>query len=85
MGDHPRAWWPTGVTIFLTTQYLEEADQLADRIAVLDGGKLVAEGTAEELKRRVPGGHIRLQFADVHAFSAAAGDARRGPPRTRTR
>ncbi|GAA1246315.1 daunorubicin resistance protein DrrA family ABC transporter ATP-binding protein [Pseudonocardia aurantiaca] len=62
-----------GVTIFLTTQYLEEADQLADRIAVLDGGKLVAEGTAEELKRRVPGGHIRLQFADVHAFSAAAG------------
>jgi ABC-2 type transport system ATP-binding protein len=61
-----------GVTIFLTTQYLEEADQLADRIAVLDGGKLVAEGTAEELKRRVPGGHIRLQFADANAFSAAA-------------
>ena len=53
-----------GVTIFLTTQYLEEADQLADRIAVLDQGKLVAEGTADELKRRIPGGHIRLQFAD---------------------
>ncbi|MFF4290204.1 ATP-binding cassette domain-containing protein [Streptomyces sp. NPDC001633] len=61
-----------GVTLFLTTQYLEEADQLADRIAVLDGGKIVAEGTAEELKRRVPGGHIRLRFADAHGLEAAA-------------
>jgi ABC-2 type transport system ATP-binding protein len=60
-----------GVTIFLTTQYLEEADQLADRIAVLDGGRIVAEGTAEELKRLVPGGHIRLQFADAHSLDAA--------------
>ncbi|GGW18146.1 daunorubicin resistance protein DrrA family ABC transporter ATP-binding protein [Streptomyces libani subsp. rufus] len=60
------------VTIFLTTQYLEEADQLADRIAVLDGGRLVAEGTAEELKRRVPGGYIRLQFAGPHELDAAA-------------
>ena len=48
------------MTILLTTQYLEEADQLADRIGVLDGGRLVAEGTAEELKRLVPGGHVRL-------------------------
>jgi ABC-2 type transport system ATP-binding protein len=61
-----------GVTIFLTTQYLEEADQLADRIAVLDQGKLVAEGTADELKRQIPGGHIKLQFADPAGLSTAA-------------
>ncbi|MEV0294434.1 ATP-binding cassette domain-containing protein [Nocardia sp. NPDC050710] len=60
-----------GVTVFLTTQYLEEADQLADRIAVLDNGRLVAEGTAAELKRLVPGGHIRLQFADRTGLDAA--------------
>src|SRR2546426_426923 len=53
-----------GVTILLTTQYLDEADELADRIAVLDQGKLVAQGTPDELKRLIPGGHIRLQFAD---------------------
>ncbi|BAW06113.1 daunorubicin resistance protein DrrA family ABC transporter ATP-binding protein [Nocardia seriolae] len=62
----------TGVTIFLTTQYLEEADQLADRIAVLDGGRIVAEGSAAELKRLVPGGHIRLGFADEDGLVAAA-------------
>jgi ABC-2 type transport system ATP-binding protein len=61
-----------GVTIFLTTQYLEEADQLAHRVAVLDRGKLVAEGTPEELKRRVPGGHIRLQFTDATVLANAA-------------
>ncbi len=61
-----------GVTIFLTTQYLEEADQLADRIAVLDGGKVVAEGTADELKRLIPSGHIRLQFADPRGLESAA-------------
>jgi ABC-2 type transport system ATP-binding protein len=70
-----------GVTIFLTTQYLEEADELADRIAVLDHGRFVAEGTPDELKRRVPGGHVRLQFADarglesaVHALGDGSGD-----------
>jgi len=61
-----------GVTIFLTTQYLEEADHLADRIAVLDHGKLVAEGTAAELKRLIPGGHIRLQFAGAAGLETAA-------------
>ena len=70
-----------GVTIFLTTQYLDEADRLADRIAVLDHGRLIAEGTADELKRLVPGGHIRLQFDDPGELDAAArvlGDAVRG-------
>jgi ABC-2 type transport system ATP-binding protein len=62
----------TGVTIFLTTQYLEEADRLADRVAVLDGGKVVAEGTPAELKRLVPGGHIRLEFADAAELDKAA-------------
>ncbi|NUS72377.1 MAG: ATP-binding cassette domain-containing protein [Corynebacteriales bacterium] len=61
-----------GVTIFLTTQYLEEADQLADQIAVLNQGRLVAQGTAEELKRQVPGTHIRLRFTTTHELDAAA-------------
>jgi ABC-2 type transport system ATP-binding protein len=61
-----------GTTIFLTTQYLEEADQLADRIAVLDQGRLVAQGTPEELKRQVPGTHVRLRFAGPRELDAAA-------------
>jgi ABC-2 type transport system ATP-binding protein len=61
-----------GVTVFLTTQYLEEADQLADRIAVLDQGRLVAQGTAAELKRQIPGSHVRLRFADPATLDAAA-------------
>jgi ABC-2 type transport system ATP-binding protein len=60
-----------GVTILLTTQYLDEADQLADRIAVLNHGTLVAEGTAAELKRLVPGGHILLRLADAEALRRA--------------
>ena len=60
------------VTILLTTQYLEEADQLADRIAMLDHGRIVAEGTPEELKRRIPGAHIRLRFADAVSLAEAA-------------
>jgi ABC-2 type transport system ATP-binding protein len=61
-----------GVTIFLTTQQLEEADRLADRVAVLDHGKIVAEGTPQQLKRLVPGGHIRLEFAESGALERAA-------------
>jgi ABC-2 type transport system ATP-binding protein len=60
-----------GVTIFLTTQLLDEADQLAGRIAVLDQGVIAAEGTADELKRRIPGGHIRLEFADLDDLNKA--------------
>ena len=61
----------SGVTIFLTTQYLEEADQLADQVAVLDHGKLIAEGAPDALKRLIPGGHIRLQFTDRHGLESA--------------
>jgi ABC-2 type transport system ATP-binding protein len=61
-----------GVTVFLTTQYLEEADQLADRIAVLDQGHLVAQGTSADLKRQVPGSHLRLRLTDVRELDAAA-------------
>ncbi|MEU5950803.1 ATP-binding cassette domain-containing protein [Streptomyces sp. NPDC047525] len=61
-----------GVTAFLTTQYLEEADELADRIAVLNDGKIAAEGTAEELKRLIPGGHVRLRFTGPAAYKSAA-------------
>ena len=60
-----------GVTIMLTTQYLDEADQLADRIAVLDSGRIVAEGTPAELKRRVPGGTISLHLNDLDELEAA--------------
>ncbi|GAA5200632.1 daunorubicin resistance protein DrrA family ABC transporter ATP-binding protein [Rugosimonospora acidiphila] len=61
-----------GVTVLLTTQYLEEADELADRVALLDRGRIIAEGTPTELKRLVPGGHIRLQFTDPLQLDAAA-------------
>jgi ABC-2 type transport system ATP-binding protein len=61
-----------GVTVLLTTQYLEEADQLAGRIALLDRGHIVAQGTPEELKRRIPGAHIRLRFGDAPSLDAAA-------------
>ncbi|TCP47850.1 ABC-2 type transport system ATP-binding protein [Tamaricihabitans halophyticus] len=72
MWDIVRGLVADGVTVLLTTQYLEEADALAGRIAVLDHGKLVAEGAPEELKRRVPGGHVRLRFPDGHNLEIAA-------------
>ena len=62
-----------GTTVFLTTQYLEEADRLADRVAILDRGRLVAEGSAQELKQRIPGGRIDVRFADAEAQLVAAG------------
>jgi ABC-2 type transport system ATP-binding protein len=61
----------SGVTIFLTTQYLDEADQLADQIALLDHGTLIAQGTPDELKRMIPGGHIRVRFTGAAALSTA--------------
>ncbi|MGW4382261.1 ATP-binding cassette domain-containing protein [Kitasatospora sp. NPDC004531] len=73
-----RTMWETvrglvagGTTVFLTTQYLDEADRLADRIAVLDGGRIVAEGTPDELKARIPGSHVRLRFADASGYERA--------------
>ena len=72
MWDIVRELVAGGVTVFLTTQYLEEADQLADRIAVLDRGHLVAQGTPGDLKGLVPGSHVRLRFSDVLALDAAA-------------
>nr|WP_323746983.1 ATP-binding cassette domain-containing protein [Catenulispora pinisilvae] len=67
-----RALAAEGTTILLTTQYLEEADQLAHRVAVLEEGRIVAEGTPAELKKRIPGGHIELTFADRAELEAAA-------------
>ncbi len=72
MWDIIRDLVASGVTIFLTTQYLEEADRLANRVAVLDGGRIVAEGTPEELKRLVPGGHVRLEFEHEQDLEKAA-------------
>jgi ABC-2 type transport system ATP-binding protein len=72
MWDIIRGLVADGVGILLTTQYLDEADELADRIAVLDQGRLVAEGSAQELKRRVTGGHIALRFTDPRGLARAA-------------
>ena len=62
----------SGVTVFLTTQYLEEADRLADRIAVLDGGRVVADGTSAQLKRRVGTQRLDLEVADAAALDEVA-------------
>jgi ABC-2 type transport system ATP-binding protein len=72
MWDIIRELAADGTTILLTTQYLEEADHLAHRVAVLDGGRIVAEGTPAELKARIPGGHIELAFAARAELDAAA-------------
>jgi ABC-2 type transport system ATP-binding protein len=72
MWDIIRQLVADGVTVFLTTQYLDEADRLADRIAVLDQGRMVAAGTPGELKRQIPGSHVRLRFTHVLELDAAA-------------
>ena len=71
MWDIVRGLVAEGTTVLLTTQYLDEADELADRVAVLDGGRIVAEGTPTELKRLVPGGHIELRFATLPTAESA--------------
>ncbi|MEV8038293.1 ATP-binding cassette domain-containing protein [Streptomyces sp. NPDC086182] len=72
MWDTVRSLVAGGTTVFLTTQYLDEADQLADRIAVLDCGRIVAEGTADELKAQIPGSHVRLRFTEPAEYERAA-------------
>ncbi|GAA2587866.1 daunorubicin resistance protein DrrA family ABC transporter ATP-binding protein [Winogradskya consettensis] len=86
-----RAMWETirglaagGVTIFLTTQYLEEADHLADKIDVLHHGRIVASGTPAELKRLVPGGHVTLTFAEPAGTHTAARALGLTPPGDQT-
>ncbi|MFD3354397.1 ABC transporter ATP-binding protein [Streptomyces fradiae] len=64
-----------GAAVFLTTQYLEEADQLADRVAVMDGGRVVAEGTADALKSRVAGHRLEVVAADAAAYGRLAAGA----------
>lgn len=71
MWDIVRNLVDDGVTVFLTTQYLEEADRLASRIALLDQGRIVAAGTPAELKRLVPGGSVRLEFGDAAQLDRA--------------
>jgi ABC-2 type transport system ATP-binding protein len=61
----------TGVTVFLTTQYLEEAEYLADQIAILHEGKIIVQGTASELKNLLPNGHIELNFNDENEVKKA--------------
>jgi ABC-2 type transport system ATP-binding protein len=80
MWDIVRELVASGVTILLTTQYLEEADRLADRIALLDDGRIAAQGTPSELKRLVPGGSVRLEFGDRAALERAAAALPSGAP-----
>ena len=63
--DIVRSLVDEGTTVFLTTQYLEEADRLADQVAILDHGSIIAQGTPQELKRLIPGGRIDLKFPDA--------------------
>jgi ABC-2 type transport system ATP-binding protein len=71
MWDTIKSLAKSGITVFLTTQYLEEADQLADTIAVLSKGKIVAQGTPAELKRLLPHGRIELRFRSLSDLGQA--------------
>jgi ABC-2 type transport system ATP-binding protein len=71
-----------GVTILLTTQYLDEADELASRIVLLDRGSVIAQGSPAELKRRIPGGHVLLRFASPAGLAAARRALPAGAPGT---
>jgi ABC-2 type transport system ATP-binding protein len=71
MWDIIKKLMSNGTTILLTTQYLEEADQLADRIVVIDGGKVIAEGTAKELKSKIGKDRLELTFGSSKGLAAA--------------
>ena len=70
-GRRSRIWWPTGTTVLLTTQYLDEADRLADRIAVIDHGRVIADGTSDQLKDRVGGERVEVKLTHPQASFAA--------------
>jgi ABC-2 type transport system ATP-binding protein len=82
--EEVRALNDEGTTVFLTTQYLEEADQLADNVGIIDNGKIVAEGTPESLKTEIGNPHVQLQLAEgsvAEAEEACRGIGRLLPPK----
>jgi ABC-2 type transport system ATP-binding protein len=86
MWDVIRDLMKSGATILLTTQYLEEADQLADKIAVIDHGTVIAEGTASELKAKIGTDHLELVVSaeNLDAAKKAAGKGAKADETTRT-
>jgi len=81
--EEVRALNDEGTTVFLTTQYLEEADQLADNVGIIDSGRIVAEGTPESLKAQIGNPHIQLQLAEgsvAEAEEVCAGLGKLLPP-----